>query len=103
MVCVDRPEQRESGEQTVAMLKALGKRGITRLLVEGGAHVAAALLGARLVDRLICFRAPSIIGGNGAPATESFALDRLADAPTFVRQMVNELGGDLVETFERKS
>lgn len=87
----------------LAMLKALGKRGITRLLVEGGAHVAAALFGARLVDRLICFRAPSIIGGDGAPSTESFALDRLADAPTFVRQMVNELGGDLVETFERKS
>ncbi len=87
----------------LAMLKALGKRGITRLLVEGGAHVAATLFGARLVDRLICFRAPSIIGGDGAPSTESFALDRLADAPTFVRQMVNELGGDLVETFEKKS
>ena len=86
----------------LAMLKALGKRGITRVLVEGGAHVAAALLGARLVDRLICFRAPSIIGGNGAPATESFALDRLADAPAFVRQTVNELGGDLVETFDSK-
>jgi len=87
----------------LAMLKALGKRGITRLLVEGGAHVAATFFGARLVDRLICFRAPSIIGGDGAPSTESFALDRLADAPTFVRQMVNELGGDLVETFDRKS
>ena len=86
----------------LAMLKILGERGITRLLVEGGAHVAAALLGARLVDRLICFRAPSIIGGDGAPAAESFALDRLADAPAFVRQMVSELGGDLVETFDSK-
>lgn len=87
----------------LATLNALGERGITRLLVEGGAHIAAALLSARLVDRLICFRAPSIIGGDGAPAAESFALDRLADAPAFVRQTVSELGGDLVETFDTKS
>ena len=39
-----------------AALEALGARGITRLLVEGGAHVAAALLGAGLVDRLVSAR-----------------------------------------------
>ena len=86
----------------LATLNALGERGITRLLVEGGAHVAAALLGAGLVDRLECFRAPSMIGGDGAPAAESFALDSLADAPAFVRHAVNELGGDLHEAFDRK-
>ena len=86
----------------LATFNALGERGITRLLVEGGAHIAAALLGARLVDRLECFRAPNIIGGDGAPAAEAFALDRLADAPAFVRHAVSELGGDLLEAFDSK-
>ncbi len=86
----------------LATLKALGERGITRLLVEGGGHIAAAMLGARLVDRLVCFRAPSIIGGDGAPAAQSFALDRLDDAPAFVRHAVSELGGDLHESFDAK-
>jgi len=86
-----------------ATLNALGARGITRLLVEGGAHISAAMLGARLVDRLECFRAPIIIGGDGAAAAESFALDRLADVPAFVRHAVSKLGADLHETFDLKT
>ncbi len=91
----------EAGHPDVAAaLQELGARGITRLLVEGGAHIAAAFLGARLVDRLESFRAPYMIGGDGAPATESFALDRLADAPAFVRRAIDELGGDIHEIFD---
>ena len=85
-----------------ATLNALAARGITRLLVEGGAHIAAAMLGAGLVDRLDCFRAPSLIGGDGAPAAESFAVERLAEAPAFVRHALGELAGDLYESFDIK-
>jgi diaminohydroxyphosphoribosylaminopyrimidine deaminase/5-amino-6-(5-phosphoribosylamino)uracil reductase len=86
----------------VATLKALAKRGITRLLVEGGAHIAAAMLGAGLVDRLECFRAPSVIGGDGAPAAQSFALDRLDDAPLFTRHALAAVGDDVHESFDSK-
>ena len=86
-----------------AALEALAERGITRLLVEGGAHIAAAFLAAGLVDRLEYFRAPRMIGGDGAPAAESFALDRLADAPAFVRRAVGELGSDIHETFDAEA
>src|SRR5581483_10336670 len=41
-----------------AALQALGARGLTRLLVEGGGTLAAALLAAGLVDRLVWLRAP---------------------------------------------
>ncbi len=83
-----------------AALQALGELGITRLLIEGGAHISAAFLGARLVDRLTCFRAPLMIGGDGAPAVESFALDRLGQAPAFVRHALSELDGDVLEQFD---
>ncbi|MDP6473707.1 MAG: bifunctional diaminohydroxyphosphoribosylaminopyrimidine deaminase/5-amino-6-(5-phosphoribosylamino)uracil reductase RibD [Alphaproteobacteria bacterium] len=94
---------RDGHPDAAATLKALGERGITRLLVEGGAHIAAAMLGAGLVDRLVCFRAPSIIGADGAPAAQSFALDRLADAPSFVRRALSEAGGDVHESFDSKA
>ncbi|MHA1571405.1 MAG: bifunctional diaminohydroxyphosphoribosylaminopyrimidine deaminase/5-amino-6-(5-phosphoribosylamino)uracil reductase RibD, partial [Alphaproteobacteria bacterium] len=43
-------------------LAALGARGLTRVLVEGGAHLAASLLQASLVDEIAWFRAPKLIG-----------------------------------------
>lgn len=50
-----------------ALLRALGRRGIVSVLVEGGAQVAAQLLRAQMVDRLLCFLAPILIGGDGHP------------------------------------
>ena len=44
-----------------------------------------------------------MIGGDGAPAAESFAVERLAEAPAFVRRAVSELGGDIYETFDAEA
>jgi diaminohydroxyphosphoribosylaminopyrimidine deaminase/5-amino-6-(5-phosphoribosylamino)uracil reductase len=49
------------------VLAALAKRGIQSLLVEGGAAVAAAFIAAGLVDRVVLFHAPLLLGG-GLPA-----------------------------------
>ncbi|MEE8187613.1 MAG: bifunctional diaminohydroxyphosphoribosylaminopyrimidine deaminase/5-amino-6-(5-phosphoribosylamino)uracil reductase RibD [Kiloniellales bacterium] len=84
-----------------AALKALGGRGITRLLVEGGGHLAAALLARGLVDRLIWFHAPKIIGGDGLPAVSGLGVERLAEAPAFALISVQKAGDDLVETYRR--
>lgn len=82
-----------------AALRALALRGITRLLVEGGRHLAAALLQAQLVDRLVWFRAPTWIGGDGTPAAEALGVESLADMPHFHRIGTEAVGGDLVETY----
>ena len=74
----------------------LGRRGLTRVLVEGGAHFAAALLRQNLVDRLAWFRAP-MPGGDALPAAVSFGVDRLDAAPRFKRLSIAELGDDLFE------
>ena len=80
---------------------ALGGRGLTRVLVEGGGRLAAGLLRAGLVDRLVWFRAPRLIGGDGLPASEAFGVDHLDEAPAYRRIAVVEVGDDIMETYAR--
>jgi diaminohydroxyphosphoribosylaminopyrimidine deaminase/5-amino-6-(5-phosphoribosylamino)uracil reductase len=82
-----------------AALRALGDRGITRLLVEGGAGLAAALLRARLIDHLVWVHAPLLIGGEGIPAIGGFDPGALADAPNFTRVSMEAVGDDVLTTF----
>lgn len=49
-----------------ALLKQLGRRGITSLLVEGGSEVNAAMLKAKLVDHVRLYVAPLLLGGQNA-------------------------------------
>ena len=82
-------------------LRALGQRGVTRVLAEGGSRLAASLLRERLVDRLAWFRAPRLIGGDGVPAVAAFGVARLTDAPGFERGGLIEAGEDILETYRR--
>jgi diaminohydroxyphosphoribosylaminopyrimidine deaminase / 5-amino-6-(5-phosphoribosylamino)uracil reductase len=91
------------GLDLAAGLAALGERGITRLLVEGGAALAAALLRVRLVDRLVWFHAPLLIGGDGFPAIAGLSLATLADAPGFERISTEAVGGDVLTIFEARA
>ena len=92
----DRPDLRLA-------LQALGRRGITRLLVEGGSQLGAALLRAGLVDRIAWFRAPRLFGGDGLPAVAAFGVERIADSPAFARTSISEWGPDTLETYARRS
>jgi diaminohydroxyphosphoribosylaminopyrimidine deaminase/5-amino-6-(5-phosphoribosylamino)uracil reductase len=82
-----------------AALAALAKRGLTRIMVEGGATLGAALLRRRLVDRLAWFRSPGLIGGDGMDAVKPFGTDRLESQALGTRLSVMRLGQDLLETF----
>jgi diaminohydroxyphosphoribosylaminopyrimidine deaminase/5-amino-6-(5-phosphoribosylamino)uracil reductase len=63
------------------VLRALGARNVMSVLLEGGATVAAAALKARLVDRLLIFYAPKLIGGDGRPMLGALGVRRLQAAP----------------------
>jgi diaminohydroxyphosphoribosylaminopyrimidine deaminase / 5-amino-6-(5-phosphoribosylamino)uracil reductase len=89
------------GIDLVRMLQRLGAEGLTRLLVEGGGTLAATLLRAELVDRLVWMRAPMVIGGDGIPAIAALALGELAGAPRFALEASETAGGDLIETYRR--
>jgi diaminohydroxyphosphoribosylaminopyrimidine deaminase/5-amino-6-(5-phosphoribosylamino)uracil reductase len=61
-------------------LVALRERGVRSLLVEGGATLAAALVQEALVDRLVIFRAPLVLGGGALNAFGSLPPTRVQDA-----------------------
>jgi diaminohydroxyphosphoribosylaminopyrimidine deaminase/5-amino-6-(5-phosphoribosylamino)uracil reductase len=58
-------------------LRALRARGVRSLLIEGGAGIASALLDADLIDRLVIFQAPVILGRD---AIHAFGNARAANA-----------------------
>lgn len=91
-----------TGVDPVHALAALGEAGITRLLVEGGAQLAAALLRAELVDRIAWFHAPAILGADGWPAVQAFGIERLDAMPRFVRTRETPIGDDVLSEFARK-
>jgi diaminohydroxyphosphoribosylaminopyrimidine deaminase/5-amino-6-(5-phosphoribosylamino)uracil reductase len=82
-----------------ASLRALRARGIRSLLVEGGASIASAFLDAELVDRLVIFQAPIVLGG-GALAAFGATAPRRADSvrriPVLRRQ---DFGDDLMTIY----
>ena len=81
------------------VLRVLAKRGVTRLLVEGGPTVHAAFLESKLVDLLHIYRAPLLIGAGGRPA---IALPQPSPL-SYAKQMRlidrQVLGPDVLETF----
>jgi len=85
-----------------AVLAELGRRGITRLLVEGGATVHAAFLDRGLADRLEVFRAPLLLGAAGHDGIDSLAALTLGEAPRFRSVARRGLGADLLESFVRE-
>jgi diaminohydroxyphosphoribosylaminopyrimidine deaminase/5-amino-6-(5-phosphoribosylamino)uracil reductase len=84
-----------------AALRALAAVGLTRILAEGGAGVAAALFAAGAVDRIAWFHAPSVMGDDGLPATRAFGVAALADLPRYERIAVTPLGADVLTEFRR--
>lgn len=77
----------------------LGSRGLTRVLVEGGATLAAGFLGAGFADRLVWARGASVLGGDGLAAIGDLGLGALKGAPHFRRTETLAAGDDVIETF----
>ncbi|MFM8615078.1 MAG: bifunctional diaminohydroxyphosphoribosylaminopyrimidine deaminase/5-amino-6-(5-phosphoribosylamino)uracil reductase RibD [Alphaproteobacteria bacterium] len=95
------PAHAAGGLDLPSLLRALGRRGVTRVLAEGGAGLAAALLRQGLVDRLVWFHAPAVMGGDGHPALEGLRLAALSAMPRFRRTAQRALGDDMLSEFER--
>ena len=86
----------ETPERGLEALRALGVRS---LLVEGGARLAGALLARSLVDRLVIFQAPIVLGAGAIPA---FAYAPARPLATSARMRVVErrvLGDDVMTVY----
>jgi diaminohydroxyphosphoribosylaminopyrimidine deaminase/5-amino-6-(5-phosphoribosylamino)uracil reductase len=92
-----------AGVDLVAGLQALGQAGLTRLMVEGGGQIAAALLRADVVDRIAWFHAPAVMGGDGWPAVQAFGIQALDLMPRFKRDCVTAIGDDMISEYTRQA
>ena len=79
-----------------ALMDELGARGIDSLLVEGGGGLHEALFRAGLVDEVVVYLAPKVVGGADAKTpVEGAGFDRMADALQLGAPLVERLGDDL--------
>lgn len=83
-----------------ALARALGARGITRVLVEGGATLATASLRAGLVGSVMWYRGPQLLGATGLAAVGDLDNSVLAECPKLISRGVRRVGSDLVEAFD---
>lgn len=86
-----------------AAMQAIGTRGITRLLVEGGGTLAASLLRKKVVDRIAWFRSGALMGDDGIAAVGAYGMTQPDDLARFTRVEVLPVGDDIVEFLERRA
>lgn len=84
-----------------AVMAELGRRGLTRVFCEGGGELAASLLRAGLVDRLVGYSAGIVLGSDGRPSVAALGLAHLADAPRFRLLETRRLGADVLHVWQR--
>ena len=89
------------GIDLAAALAALAAAGLTSVLAEGGAGLAAGLVRADLVDRLVWFHAPALLGADAWPAAAALGIEPLAAMPRFRRLASRAVGEDLMTEFAR--
>jgi diaminohydroxyphosphoribosylaminopyrimidine deaminase/5-amino-6-(5-phosphoribosylamino)uracil reductase len=85
------------------VMRSLGERGLLSVLIEGGATLAAAALTAGVVDRLLLFYGPRLIGGDGRPMLASLGVESLQQALQLGTLQVRRFAGDLVVATEMVS
>lgn len=79
------------------LMRALGEMKITNVLIEGGAGIASGALTSGIVDKVIVFIAPKIVGGESAPsAVGGFGVEAMADALRLERMRVRNIGCDIM-------
>ena len=90
------------GLQPRAMLAALAARGVTRVLAEGGAGLAAALLKAGLVERICWFHAPAALGEEGRASLGPLGVGALAAMPRFRLVASRAVGPDVMNEYAKE-
>jgi diaminohydroxyphosphoribosylaminopyrimidine deaminase/5-amino-6-(5-phosphoribosylamino)uracil reductase len=79
------------------LLDELGRRNLLSVLVEGGGETLASFFAAGLVDKVVAYIAPTIIGGRSAPTPVGGAgVEHLVDALRLRDVEVTELDRDII-------
>lgn len=90
-----RPAADGRGVDLLATLELLGGLGVVQAMVEGGGRLHGALLDAGLVDRIVAYVAPLLLGDGGRPALALAGPNTLAGAGRWKVADATRLGADL--------
>ena len=89
------------GLDLLGVLHALAGKGITRLLVEGGARVASSFVAADLVDEVWLLRGPDAVGADGVAALDALPLSAITGSLTLQQRASEKLQNDTLTIYER--
>ncbi|OGB93377.1 MAG: riboflavin biosynthesis protein RibD [candidate division NC10 bacterium RIFCSPLOWO2_02_FULL_66_22] len=79
------------------LIEALGKRGILSVMIEGGAEINASALREGIVDKVLVFLAPTLIGGKSTPtAVGGDGIESLSQAVRLRDVRIERFDGDIL-------
>ncbi|MGJ9460554.1 bifunctional diaminohydroxyphosphoribosylaminopyrimidine deaminase/5-amino-6-(5-phosphoribosylamino)uracil reductase RibD [Oceanobacillus sp. CF4.6] len=79
----------------VDVVTQLGEKGISSLLIEGGGNINASFLKNKLIDKVVLYFAPKLIGGKDAPTfLEGAGIDLMKDAIDLEHTDISRIGPD---------
>jgi len=78
------------------LLVELGRRGHKSVLIEGGGRIAAAALREGVVDKVLFFYAPLLLGGEGRAMIGPLGIDRVAAGQKLHTITVERIGKDIL-------
>ncbi|MBW1999232.1 MAG: bifunctional diaminohydroxyphosphoribosylaminopyrimidine deaminase/5-amino-6-(5-phosphoribosylamino)uracil reductase RibD [Deltaproteobacteria bacterium] len=80
-----------------ALMKILGERSVTSVMVEGGATLMGSLIREKLIDKFCFFKAPKVLGGDdGIPMARGKGPESMKGCLTLKEMSVRRFGEDLL-------
>ncbi|PAV28249.1 riboflavin biosynthesis protein RibD [Virgibacillus profundi] len=77
------------------VISLLGEKGVSSVLIEGGGNINASFLENKLIDKVVLYFAPKLIGGQNAPTfLEGTGIDQMKDAVELIDTDIIRVGKD---------
>lgn len=86
------------GDFLPAVLKRMAEKQIVSVMIEGGALTAGRALAGRVVDKIVFFYAPKIIGGDGLPMISAMGLENVRQSLGIKDIDIEKIGEDILVT-----
>ncbi|AFU99157.1 riboflavin biosynthesis protein RibD [Simiduia agarivorans SA1 = DSM 21679] len=87
------PEAQSDGGDLRALLEALAARECNEVLVEAGSRLAGSFMAAGLVDELVLYMAPTLLGSSARPLLQ-LPLEQMAEQRKLAITDMRAIGGD---------
>lgn len=87
---------RDGAVRWLPLLRKLAKIGIASVLIEGGATTAAGALKEKMVDKMLLFYAPKLLGGDGRYMIDSLGIEHIKQSVMLQNLKVQKSGADLL-------